>query len=154
MRLEQDKRKATNLMLRTAAGESGMGQTERDINRASGEGFTIGPWQVTTTALTEINKRINKNFTGMTKNISKLKQQKWAKDIPFGKVTEDDLKDPLINAVYARLYYTLKSGDIPDTPEGRAKYWAKKYNTDKDIHGTPALYMKKFREAKKLGYIK
>ena len=145
----------TNLLLETAAVESGMGETDRDINRASGEGFTIGPWQVTTTALNDINSRVGVRFhEGMAANIAKFKQYDWAKDIPFGKVTEEDLKDPLINAVYARLYYTLKEGAIPDTPEGRAKYWAKKYNTDKDIHGTPALYMKKFREAKKLGYIK
>ena len=145
----------TNLLLETAAVESSMGETDRDINRASGEGFTIGPWQVTTTALNDINSRVGVRFhKGMAANIAKFKQYDWAKDIPFGKVTEDDLKDPLINAVYARLYYTLKEGDIPKTPEGRAKYWAKKYNTEEDIHGTPALYMKKFKEAQKLGYIK
>ena len=145
----------TNLMLETAAVESGMGQTDRDINRASGEGFTIGPWQVTTTALNDINSRVGDPYhKGMKRNIDKFKQHEWAKDIPFGKVTEDDLKDPTTNAVYARLYYTLKEGDIPDTPEGRAEYWAKKYNTPEDIHGTPALYMKKLKEARKAGYIK
>ena len=142
-------------MLETAAVESGMGQTDRDINRASGEGFTIGPWQVTTTALNDINSRVGDPYhKGMKRNIDKFKQHEWAKDIPFGKVTEDDLKDPTTNAVYARLYYTLKEGDIPDTPEGRAEYWAKKYNTPEDIHGTPALYMKKLKEARKAGYIK
>ena len=141
-------------MLRTAAGESGMGQTERDINRASGEGFTIGPWQVTTTALTEINKRINKKFTGMTRNIAKLKQQKWAKDIPFGKVTEDDLKDPLTNAVYARLYYSTFPEEIPEGEKEQARYWKKYYNTKSDPHGTPAKFLKRIEEAKKAGYIK
>jgi hypothetical protein len=142
-------------MLETAAVESGMGETKKDINRASGEGFTIGPWQVTTTALTDINSRVGDPFhKGMAANIAKFKQHDWAKDIPFGKVTEDDLKDPLINAVYSRLYYTLKSGDIPKTPEGRAKYWAKKYNTPEDVRGTAKLYMQQYRDAKKAGYIK
>ena len=151
---EQDKRKATNLMLRTAAGESRMGQTDRDINRASGEGFTIGPWQVTTTALTEINKRINEKFPGMTKNIAKLKQQEWAKDIPFGKVTEDNLKDPLTNAVYSRLYYSTFPEEIPEGEKEQAQYWKKYYNTASDPHGTPEKFLERIEEAKKAGYIK
>ena len=151
---EQDKRKATNLMLRTAAGESGMGQTDRDINRASGEGFTIGPWQVTTTALTEINKRINEKFPGMTKNIAKLKQQEWAKDIPFGKVTEDNLKDPLTNAVYSRLYYSTFPEEIPEGEKEQAQYWKKYYNTASDPHGTPEKFLERIEEARKAGYIK
>ncbi|MDX1808313.1 MAG: hypothetical protein R3331_02110 [Sulfurospirillaceae bacterium] len=36
---------------------------------------------------------------------------------------------PLLSTIFARLFYMLRPGAIPDTIQGRAQYWKQYYNT-------------------------
>lgn len=48
----------------------------------------------------------------------------------LGRLVLADLAyDPLLALVFTRLKYKLIPDEIPDTLEGRAKYWKKHYNT-------------------------
>ena len=143
---KEQKRNATNLMRRTAAVESDLGTGSKDINRASGdkERFTIGPFQVTKLALKDIQDRIGDPFhKGMNANIKKIKQHPRFKNVDFKTIDVDDLKDPYINAIIARLYYTTKSGDIPESLKEQAIYWKQKYNTEADKAGKASDFIKK-----------
>tara|TARA_Y100000593_G_scaffold7330_1_gene13711 strand:+ start:1695 stop:3641 length:1947 start_codon:yes stop_codon:yes gene_type:complete len=143
---KEQKRNATNLMRRTAAVESDLGTGSRDINRASGdkERFTIGPFQVTKLALKDIQDRIDDPFhKGMNANIKKIKQHPRFENVDFKTIDVDDLKDPYINAIIARLYYTTKSGDIPESLKEQAIYWKQKYNTEADKAGKASDFIKK-----------
>ena len=146
---KKDKIKFTNLLRRTAAAESDLG-TDSNINRGhtykankpkeKQEVFTIGPFQVTKLALDEVKKRVN--YTGMKKNIAKIKQHKRFKNVDFSKIDVDDLKDPYINAVIARLYYTTFTEPVPDSLPKQAAYWKKYYNTPAGA-GTAKHFIKK-----------
>ena len=133
----REKRNAINLLKGTAAAESDLGETGIDINRPSGEkeGFTIGPFQVTKLALDEVKSRVK--FSGMKQNIAKIKQHDRFEDVDFSKIDVDDLKDPYINAVIARLYYSINTEPIPENLEDQAAYWKLHYNTTEDLHGDP-----------------
>lgn len=48
---------------------------------------------------------------------------------------------PLLSTIFARLFYLLKPGTIPDTLEGRAQYWKHYYNTKLGA-GTVEHYIK------------
>lgn len=50
--------------------------------------------------------------------------------------------DPLLALVMTRLKYMLISEEIPDSVEGRARYWKKHYNTE-DGKGTVQEYIEK-----------
>ena len=146
---KEQKRNAINLMRRTAAVESDLGTTIRDINRASGEkeGFTIGPFQVTRAALKDIQERIGDPFhKGMNANIKKIKQHPRFKDVDFKTIDVDDLKDPYINAIISRLYYTTKAGAIPKSLKEQAVYWKEKYNTYKDKRGKVSAFIDKAKK--------
>ena len=136
----REKRNAINLLKGTAAAESDLGETLRDINRPSGEdeGFTIGPFQVTKFALEDVTSRVgNKFHKGLNANIDKIKQHPRFKHVDFSKIDVDDLKDPYINAVIARLYYSINTEPIPENLEDQAAYWKLHYNTTEDPHGDP-----------------
>jgi hypothetical protein len=137
----REKRNATNLLKGTAAAESDLGETFRDINRPSGEKeeFTIGPFQVTKLALEDVTSRVGDKFhKGLNANIDKIKQHPRFKHVDFSKIDVDDLKDPYINAIIARLYYSIKTQlPIPTSLKDQAAYWKKYYNTPQDTKGDP-----------------
>ena len=62
--------------------------------------------------------------------------------IDWPSVTYDQVKnDPVLNVIAARVFLLNKPGAIPETQEGRAKYWADEYNTAADKAGTPEYFI-------------
>jgi len=56
----------------------------------------------------------------------------------------EDLRDDTKAVIFARLAYAMKKDPIPDTVQGRAKYWKKYYNSyHKNAKGTIADYLRR-----------
>ena len=73
--------------------------------------------------------------------VSKFKRIKDEFGIDWAAASWEDLRDPLHSTIAARLLLSNKEDVIPDTVEGRAKYWKDKYNTVKG-KGTTEKYLK------------
>lgn len=107
------------------------------------KGYHGGVWQV---------DKIGFNDTQDVKSHPKLKNKfKKIKErfgINWENVKWKDLRKPLYSAIAARLLLSNKEGEIPDTLEGRAKYWKYKYNTEEG-RGKVEDYLDNNREVDK-----
>ena len=113
----------------------------------------LGDPAVATSAYQEILRRLDPTSPvyrpKLQKNLDKFKATSWGKKIRGKKIdwlnlSKEDMMNPLINATIARLYIsTMDSKDIPSTIEGRAKLWARIYNTPDDPEGTADYYLSK-----------
>lgn len=65
--------------------------------------------------------------------------------IDWTKTTWKDLRNPLHSAIAARLFLSNKSGEIPETVEGRADYWKEEYNTVKG-KGSSKEYLERLKQ--------
>ena len=120
-----------------------MAKVESDYGRNpnTDKGAAKGPWQV---------NKVGLKGTQNTKAHPDLKEKHARIKAEFGidwkDVTVEDMKDPLHNAIAARLYLSNDPDPIPDTMQGRAELWERFYNTKADAAGTAQYYMDKFKE--------
>ena len=100
------------------------------------------------TAYMDVNRNYGRSIMQLDKigyeealRIRVLKKNKnYAKEIESGYMS-DDLQYNIPFAMYlARFFYLGKPEKIPDSIEGRAKYWKKYYNTSYGA-GTPEKYI-------------
>ncbi|CAH6911843.1 conserved hypothetical protein [Vibrio chagasii] len=120
--------KAVCLMLGTCAAESNLGKA-RDNYKKSGYGL----FQFDQIAIKDVIARTRPDR-------KQFIDERFGIDIDD--VVPSDLNySPLLSALFCRLHYLLVPESIPDTIEGRAKYWKKYYNTEAG-KGTPDHYLK------------
>jgi len=150
------KERTATFLTEIANAESSFGGNPKTNKKESN---ILGPWQVgmgDNQAYTEIkrrlevyekdrkNKKTNPRFSSLRKNLDSFKVTSWGKNINWENLSRKDMMNPLVNATIARLYIsTIDEKDIPATIEGRAKFWAEKYNTLADKKGTAAYYLSK-----------
>lgn len=119
--------KAHLLMLETACAETGLGQIK---DKTVGAGL----------GLTQFDKLPFKD----TKNRGMRYRAKIKAElgIDIQLVKWEHLRySPFLALLFTRIFYLLRKGKVPDTLEGRARYWKKYYNTRLG-KGTPEHYIK------------
>jgi hypothetical protein len=122
---------AALLLAETCATESSYGN-----NIIGGD---VGIMQFTTVGFTDTQQRTSAARKQLIKS-------KW--DIDIDNIKLDDLRfSPLKSIIFARLFYLLRSGTIPNSIEGRAAYWKKYYNSSLGA-GTVQHYIRAANEYK------
>ena len=127
---------AKKLLLETAAAETGLGEA---IDKTWWTG--IGLMQFDEIGFVDVQQRT-------PDHIKRKVMECFGIDVD--RAAHTDLRwSPLLSLVFARLKYRLVPSAIPDTLEGRARYWKKWYNSELGA-GTPEHYIrsaKKYRVA-------
>ena len=104
---------------------------------------TKSVFQIDEVAFQELQRRLNPD-TKVGKSTREYNEYlKINKGIDLTKVSFDDLNRPDIGAAAARAILLRFPGAIPETREGRARYWKDNWNTSaKDAKGEVAKYLK------------
>ena len=122
------KNNAHELLIETAGAETDFG-TFRDNSVGAGMG------------LTQFDKMPFYDVRDRTKEHNKEKLKR-ALGIDIDLVEWEHLRyNPLLSLIFTRLKYKLIPDEIPESLEGRAKYWKKYYNTELG-KGTIEHYLK------------
>ena len=123
--------------------ESNMGQTPGTYDIAvdsKGNRGSLGVAQIDEIAFKEIQSRL-KGGKGRNKYTQRtIDRVSDALGLDPTTIKYEDLSDDKTNLVFARLYLMMRPDPIPRTPQDRAKYWKKYYNTVLG-KGTPQKYL-------------
>ena len=138
-----DGRNATEMLKEIAIVESNMGQTPGTYDIAvdsKGNRGSLGVAQIDEIAFKEIQSRL-KGGKGRNKYTQRtIDRVSDALGLDPTTIKYEDLADDKTNLVFARLYLMMRPDPIPRTPQDRAKYWKKYYNTVLG-KGTPQKYL-------------
>ena len=138
-----DGRNATEMLKEIAIVESNMGQTSGTYDIAvdsKGNRGSLGVAQIDEIAFKEIQSRL-KGGKGRNKYTQKtIDRVQDALGVDPTTIKYEDLADDKTNLIFARLYLMMRPDPIPKTPQDRAKYWKKYYNTVLG-KGTPQKYL-------------
>jgi len=126
--------------------ESNMGTDKGIYEDQGGNTGDIGMLQINPIGYNLVMKRLKAQPGDKTP----MKIQKYipvVKDIygiDLRDIEFEDLKDNRLNAIFGRLYLLTKTDEpIPNTLEGRAKYWKDHYNSNHPLaKGTPERFVK------------
>ena len=110
-------------------------ESDHGLNKDTyvGSNNDLGVWQ-NKSELKEIQNKIKTQEGGgiLFDNIAVMEKgiQEYIPKFSIAKLTEEDLKIPLVSAVIARLIFSYKTSEpIPKSLEEQAEYWKEYYNT-------------------------
>jgi len=110
-------------------------ESDHGLNKDTyvGSNNDLGIWQ-NKSELKEIQNKIKTKEGGgiLFDNIATMEKgiQEYIPKFSIAKLTEEDLKIPLVSAVIARLVFSYKTSEaIPASLEEQAEYWKEYYNT-------------------------
>ena len=110
-------------------------ESDHGLNKDTyvGSNNDLGIWQ-NKSELKEIQNKIKTQEGGgiLFENIAIMEKgiQEYIPKFSIAKLTEEDLKIPLVSAVIARLVFSYKTSEpIPKSLEEQAEYWKEYYNT-------------------------
>jgi|SRR5688572_17619067 len=130
-----ENRLAVRMLLETCAQETHMGRFRDTDFLRHGIGLMqldrIGFDDVKTRARDEDLQKLEERFGVVIRSDKPTQKAVEHEDLAFS---------PLLSMIFARLFYKLRPDPIPDSIEGRARYWKKYYNTPAG-KGTEAEYL-------------
>ncbi len=137
-----------NLMLGTAATESGMGRWFKQVR-----GPALSPWQVETKSAYDVEYRYLPAFKPHLIPILeglKLKNQVFfnvSRISPLPKINQELYGNLYYSYAIARLLYYSKPQPLPDHDDiwGMANYWKRHYNTVKG-KGRPSQFVRAYKK--------
>ena len=138
---------ATALLREVVIKESNMGQNPNTYKMVTSKKFGRGRFgvaQVDEVSFNDTQARLRGDKGQPQGLVSQVEKIKNASGIDLLDVEYEDLRDPVLSAMYARLHFMKNSDPISDTVEGRAAAWKKHYNS-KAGKGKPEQYTKDVR---------
>jgi len=138
---------ATALLREVVIKESNMGQNPNTYKMVTSKKFGRGRFgvaQVDEVSFNDTQARLRGDKGQPQGLVSQVEKIKAASGIDLLDVEYEDLRDPVLSAMYARLHFMKNSDPISDTVEGRAAAWKKHYNS-KAGKGKPEQYTKDVR---------
>ena len=138
---------ATALLRELVIKESNMGQNPNTYKMVTSKKFGRGRFgvaQVDEVSFNDTQARLRGDKGQPQGLVSQVEKIKAASGIDLLDVEYEDLRDPVLSAMYARLHFMKNSDPISDTVEGRAAAWKKHYNS-KAGKGKPEQYTKDVR---------
>ena len=124
---------ATALLRELVIKESNMGQNPNTYKMVTdgklGRG-RFGVAQVDEVSFNDTLARLRGDKGQPQGLVSQVRKIKAASGIDLLDVEYEDLRDPVLSAMFARLHFMKNSDPISDTVEGRAAAWKKHYNRE------------------------
>ena len=124
---------ATALLREVVIKESNMGQNPNTYKMVTdgklGRG-RFGVAQVDEVSFNDTLARLRGDKGQPQGLVSQVRKIKAASGIDLLDVEYEDLRDPVLSAMFARLHFMKNSDPISDTVEGRAAAWKKHYNRE------------------------
>jgi len=124
---------ATALLREVVIKESNMGQNPNTYKMVTSKKFGRGRFgvaQVDEVSFNDTQARLRGDKGQPQGLVSQVEKIKNASGIDLLDVEYEDLRDPVLSAMYARLHFMKNSDPISNTVEGRAEAWKKHYNRE------------------------